>query len=463
MFVGRESELERLNEMYAGGKFEFAVVYGRRRVGKTTLITEFCRDKDAIFFSSLESSAEMNLAGLSAALGAYLEPDGSSFPVYSDYTALFERVARLAADKRIILVIDEYPWLAESERAVSSILQHMIDHRFSGGRLFLILCGSSMSFMERQVLGGRSPLYGRRTAQFKLAPLSYREAAPLTPARSAEEKAMIYGVTGGIPLYTGYFAGDGGFGELMASALLRRDAPLLEEPANLLKQELRGPAAYAPVIAAIAGGASRLNEIATKSALDTSACSQKLNALSELGIVEKLSPVGERGGRRTIYALRDMLYRFWYHFMPSCMAMVQRGCGMEVWNRIVEPAFPTYMGKVFEAMCAEYIFANAAALPVFPAETGSWWGGDPKTRRQEEIDLVAIDASGKSSLFAECKYTNAPVGAEVLNTLIRRSSLLREDDKKYYALFSKSGFTSELQKRAGKEGIILVTLEDMYR
>ena len=170
MFIGREQELKKLNRMYRSDKLEVAVIYGRRRVGKTTLINEFCKDKRAIFFAAQESSADQNLETLSRAISETEGGESAAFATYRSFTDAFIKIAELAKTQRLIWVIDEYPYLAQAERGISSLLQNFLDHQFRETGLFLILCGSSMSFMEKQVLGYQSPLYGRRTAQFKILP-----------------------------------------------------------------------------------------------------------------------------------------------------------------------------------------------------------------------------------------------------------------------------------------------------
>ena len=175
MFVGRKKELKKLNSMYERKTFEMAVFYGRRRVGKTTLINEFCKDKKTIYFVGLESTEKENLQSFSREVWRVTQQD-TDMPPFRDFSSLFEYIAKLAEGERIILVIDEYPYLAAAAPAVSSVLQACIDHKMKNGQLFLILCGSSMSFMEHQVLGYKSPLYGRRTAQFKITPFDFWEA-----------------------------------------------------------------------------------------------------------------------------------------------------------------------------------------------------------------------------------------------------------------------------------------------
>lgn len=237
MFVGRERELHKLENMYRSDKFECAIIYGRRRVGKTTLINEFCKGKKTIFHVGLESNAKANLESFSRAIFEYTMPDAAAYPFFRSFDEALLYVGSIVQDQRLVLVIDEYPYLAESERTFSSLLQKHIDHTFRHTRLFIILCGSSMSFMEYQVLGYQSPLYGRRTAQFKILPFTYYEASASFPGFTSEDKALSYGMTGGVPMYTDQIDPKMSMRDNLIERFFDSSAFLFEEPANLLKQE----------------------------------------------------------------------------------------------------------------------------------------------------------------------------------------------------------------------------------
>lgn len=284
MFYCREEELRKLNKRYEAGNFECIIIYGRRRVGKTALINEFCKDKSVIYFSALNATESENLKTLSKAIQGYKDPDSVGGLQYREMEDALDEVSRIAARERVIFVIDEYPYLAKAMPSISSRLQHLIDHVWKDSKLFLILCGSSMSFMEYQVLGYESPLYGRRTAQFKIEPLTYRETAMFYPALSSEEQAMVYGITGGVPHYINKLAVRETLDAALQENLFDRSSYLFEEPENLLKQELREPAVYNSIITAIAEGASRLNEIVTKTGLDSGPCVKYLKVLMDLEI-----------------------------------------------------------------------------------------------------------------------------------------------------------------------------------
>ena len=234
MFVGRRQELKKLNLMYESGQFEFAVIYGRRRVGKTTLIKEFCKDKKSIYFIARESNDLINIENFSADVFAVTSKESQGNVYFSNWEKAFDYIYKVSCNERIILVIDEYPYLAQSNRSISSIVQAHIDMKLKDSKLFLILCDSSMSFMEYQVLGYKSPLYGRRTAQFKIKPFTYYESAQMLKGFSTEDQAVLYGITGGVPAYLDGVRLNLTLKENIENLFLTESGHLFEEPANLL-------------------------------------------------------------------------------------------------------------------------------------------------------------------------------------------------------------------------------------
>ena len=351
MFYCREKELGDLNKRYNNGNFECVVMYGRRRVGKTALIREFCKDKPTIFFSALNATAKENLEALSKAIFEKTNPqEMAGAPVYSSLDDAFAAITRLAEKGRLIFVIDEYPYLAKADESVSSRLQHIIDKVWQNTGLFVILCGSSMSFMENQVLGYESPLYGRRTGQLKIQALTYREVTVFNPGLSCEEQALIYGITGGIPHYINKLNVCDSIDDALKENLFNTSGYLFEEPENLLKQELREPAIYNSVIAAIAGGASHSNEIATKVGIEAGICAKYLKVLVDLEILKKETPVTEKKGKKTIYTIGDNFFRFWYRFVPRNMSAISAGRFERLYDVTVKKHLHEYMGLVFEKM-----------------------------------------------------------------------------------------------------------------
>lgn len=452
MFVGREKELNILNNQFKSNKFEFTVIYGRRRVGKTAIINEFIKDKKAIYFTGVESNAKQNLQNLSQSILSFEEgmPIESEF---SSFQAALDFVFKKSLDQRLILVIDEYPYVAKSSKSLASTLQLLIDRYKEHSKLFLILCGSSMSYMEDHVLAYKAPLYGRRTSQIKVQPFEFWEACKYFDNFSDEDKAVAYGVVGGTPQYLLQINDKMSLKDNIKSIYLNSASFLFEEPTNLLKQEVREPAIYNAIITAVANGASKLSEIASKVGEETSVCSAYIKNLISLEIIKKESPYGEKNSRKTVYSIEDNMFRFWYRFVADNTSIISRGADELAYKKI-EPYLSDYMGAVFEEISKQYLWSILlkGECPVNFTDIGRWWGTNPKTRTQEEIDIVGFEGKTKA-LFAECKWTNEKVDVGVLEKLIERSNLFNQTEK-YYYIFSKSGFTQGCIEQAKELGQI---------
>ena len=460
MFIGRERERKALENLYRSDKFEFAVIYGRRRVGKSALINQFIGNRKAIYFMGVESNEKQNLENFSKSILEYsngIETE-SAFPSFQ--TAL-EYVFRLAEKERLILAMDEYPYVARSSKSLASTLQLLIDKYHQSSKLMLILCGSSMSYMEDQVLAYKAPLYGRRTAQMKIMPFDFEEVCRYFSYMPEEDKALLYGIVGGTPQYLLQMDSEKTVEENIKDTFLNPVSFLYEEPINLLKQEVREPSVYTAIIAAIAGGASRMSEISTKVGEETSVCTAYLKNLVSLGIVQRETPYGETASRKTIYAIEDNMFRFWYRFVLGNNSLIARGATDLVYKRI-EPHLSEYMGKVFEEICKQFLWRQLlnGECPVEFSSLGRWWGTDPSAKCQVEIDIMG-EQDKDTALFGECKWTNEKVDLNILETLIHRSRLFHYKDTHLY-LFSKSGFTKACMDTGAKMGnVTLVEYKDM--
>lgn len=460
MFIGREQELKTLERLYGSEKFEFAVIYGRRRVGKTELIKKFIASKNAIYFTGIESNAKQNLENLSKSIAEAATGFGSEIS-FSSFQAAFEFVFQLAEKERIILAVDEYPYVARASKSLASTLQLLIDKYIDTSKLLLILCGSSMSYMEDQVLTYKEPLYGRRTAQMKILPFDFQETCQCFARLSNEDKAMIYGIAGGTPQYLLQMNDKMSVEDNIKNTYLNPMSFLYEEPVNLLKQEVREPAIYTAIISAIAGGASRMSEIAGKVGEDTNVCAIYLKNLISLGIIRKETPYGEKNSRKSIYTVEDNMFRFWYRFIPTNYSVITRGASDLVYRRIA-PYLVDYMGKVFEEICKQYLWKQllSGKCPVEFSSLGRWWGTDPATKKRAEIDIIG-EQDQNTALFGECKWTNEKVDLSILETLICRSHLFPYTNV-YYYLFAKAGFTKGCMEKAAEMGnVTLVGLADM--
>lgn len=460
MFIGRESELATLNSLYTSGRFEFMVIYGRRRVGKTALINRFIEGKNAIYFMGVESNVKQNLENFSNAILRY-QTGMDAATSFMSFQAALEHVFKMAEKERIVLAIDEYPYVARSSKSLASTIQLLIDRYKDTSKLMFILCGSSMSYMEDLVLSYKAPLYGRRTGQMELLPFDFEETCRCFSHFTDEEKAYVYGIAGGTPQYLLQIRDDLSLEDNIKNTFLNPNSAFFEEPENLLKQEVREPALYNAIITAIAAGASRMSDISAKVGENTNTCSAYVKNLMSLGIIKKETPYGEKSSRKAIYSIADNMFRFWYRFVPENSSLIARGMADAAYRRI-QPHLSTYMGKVFEDICGQYLWKLLITdnCPVEFSSLGRWWGNDPTEKRQTEIDIVS-EQDKDTALFGECKWTNEKVDIGVLETLVKRSRLFHYQSVHYY-LFAKSGFTRGCTDRASEmKNVTLVSYSDI--
>ena len=463
MFIGRERELGILKRLYETGKFQLPVIYGRRRVGKTALIEQFARELPCVFFTAVESDARVNLRNLSRELYAFDHPDGNpeAAPIFPDFYTAFEAAFDLAREKQVVFVVDEFPYLAKADTGVPSYLQALVDRNRESSRLFLVLCGSSMSFMKEQVLDDKSPLYGRHTAQIELRPFDFFESLPFLGGMAAQEAAQAYGMVGGIPLYLLQFDGGASLEDNVRAAFFDPSSILYEEPSNLLKQEVQKASQYNSILSAIAGGASQNNEIATAVGLTSTEITYYLKELQRLGIVERELPV-VRSGRRAVYRVSDNLFRFWHRFVMPHRSTIERGIASRA-MAAMDAHMAEYMGPVFEEICRQWLWRQFAegALGFEFDDIGSWWGSDPRARKEAEVNIVCV-RSNAAVAVGECKWRAEAFPRGELEKLMERSALVNAvSDVRYYA-FSRSGFTAGCSDLVQGNGAVrLVGFEDM--
>lgn len=463
MFIGREWELSQLEQLWQQNKYQLFIMYGRRRIGKTALLREFCKDKPHIFFSAEQSNEYMNMEKFSQIVYEYYGEDSAGS--FDSLEKGLRYIKNHQNDKSIVVVLDEFPYLALSNMTMLSALQHLIDNEIHHSKIFLVLCGSYMSFMEREILGTKSPLFGRRTAQLKLKPFDYYDSAKFLDGFSDEDKLILYSVFGGTPMYLSQIRKDYSVAENVKELFLNPVGYLHEEAIMLLRQEVKEPAVYSGILEAIAGGASRANEIATKTGEETAKCLKYVKVLEELGLIIRSVPIGEKiNSRKTIYSISDPMFRFWYRYIPKYRSLLETSGYDIIWSRRIAPDLSNYMGSMFERICHEFVIKKnlKGELPLLFSEIGHWWGTDSKTRQQEEIDLVARD--GNEYLIGECKWRNEPLDSKVLEKLQYRAKLITDQNSDvWYILFSKSGFTDNVKKATiDNDKIILVTLSDFW-
>lgn len=468
IFIGRKKELEILNKLHSKDKFEMIVMYGRRRIGKTTLISEFIKDKNAIFYTAQEANDKINLENFSNKIynNFDLPKSMGSFKTWND---AFEFIGEKAKNQRIILAFDEFPYAANENKSLKSILQNSIDHILKDTKLFLILCGSQITFMEEEILGAKSPLFGRRTAQIKLEGFNYLESAKLLEGFSNEEIIKYYACIGGTPQYLLKVDKDLSFEENIKELYFDISSYLYNEPVMLLQQELREPAMYNSIISTVASGATKLNEISTKLEEDRAKVYKYLDTLINMEIITKEYPFGENiaKSRKGIYKIADNCYAFWYKFVFPNKPEIESGTGSIVADsEVFGENLNRFIGKpAFEDICRQYLIEQNlyGNLPFKATSYGRWWGNDTKEKRETDFDIVIANRKEKKMILCECKFRNTLNNLTEIKKLVEKDYMFPEYIDKYYYFFSKINFSKDaIDFVKNRKNIKLITLDDLF-
>ncbi|MGN0361774.1 MAG: ATP-binding protein [Bilifractor sp.] len=465
--IGRKSELQRLEDMYNSSRFEFLVIYGRRRVGKTTILQEFAHKHNVIFFSAQEKNDALNLTDFSRIIQFHFDRHFiASFPGWEEAFGYITGQSSSDRDtnRKTVIIIDEFPFVAKQNPSVKSILQHTIDHDWKNRNILLILCGSSVSFMLNEVMGYESPLYGRATSTMEVLPFDYLESAAFFPQYSAVEKAIAYGILGGIPRYLSEFSDQLSIRKNIRDRILTPGAFLYDEPSAMLHMELREPGVYASILEAIANGHNKIHEISDAIHEDNAKVSKYIGTLSALRLVQKYAPCGEpKNSKKVLYYITDQYFRFWYRYVFTNKSYYEL-LGPEDASREIEENLNDFMGPIFETICTQYLKRQARMrkLPFIPYQIGKWWGNNPCLRAQDDVDVLAINRKGDEAIFCECKFTNRPMPMEEYDDLQNAAKAFPHIQKKHFIFISKSGFTEPVTQRAITEDTTLLTIEDLY-
>ncbi len=471
MFLGRKNELKSLNELYCQKGFGMSIIYGRRRIGKSTLIAEFVKGKKAVFYTATKVGRERNLELFSERVVTCLD-DSLKNVTFQTVEAVFDFISSKTSDEKIIIVIDELPYWAEKDDSLLSVIQKYIDTQWNEKNIMLILCGSSLSFMENKVLSEKSPLFGRRSSQIKLEPFNYREAALFVPNYSVEDKALCYGMTGGVAKYLSMFDCNRSLDDNIKRLFFHKDGYLYDETRNLLTQEFSDITLVNNIIEQIASGENTINTISLKVGEKDTTVLYSLEKLMEVGLVEKRKCITEEKNRKkTQYILKDSMFKFWYEFIPKATSVIEMEQGDLYYEKIVKKQLHAFMGTVFENMCRYYTLEQGiiGRFGGFMTNVGVWWGTEQienskgeKIQQSADIDVVGISEIDKTAVIGECKFKNERIDKNVYDTLIRRASQIIGKYKiTKYLFFSLSGFT-EWFDGISDDNVILITLEDMY-
>ncbi len=459
--IGREKELQHLDSLYESDRFEYLVMYGRRRVGKTTLLQEFSKHTNSIFYPAREKNDALNLEDFSKTVQLHF--DHSYIASFQSWEAAFDYISKKITD-RTAIIIDEFPYIVQENPTIKSILQHTIDHDWKNKNIFLILCGSSVSIMENEIMGNKSPLHDRQTSTLEIKPFDYYESAAFFPDYSNEHKLISYGILGGIPRYLEAFNPKKDIQTNIASNIIKEGSYLYEEPDNLLKAELRETNIYNSILSAIASGRNKIIEIANYIHEDKAKVAKYLLTLQTLRLVEKAVPCGEsNNSRKSIYVIKDNFFRFYFRYQftnNTYYSMLGEGeASEEIMNDI-----SNLMGNAFEQIAKEYLIRKAKErkLPFIPFTIGKWWGNNPIIKAQDDVDVMAIDRSGNKAIFMECKFTSSPMPYSEYEDLITATKAFPDIKEKYLYFISRSGYTESVKKQATIDGAVLLEIDDLF-
>lgn len=457
-FYGRQQELAAMRSKLEAPGFQMTVIYGRRRVGKTTLINKFIDESGAkvVSFVALERDEKEQLETMSEVVLSALAPNLLGSVSFESFEKVFDFIGKEAVTERVIFLIDEYPYLAKECRHMNSLLQRFVDHEWGQTQLFLILCGSLVSFMRESVLGEGAPLHGRSTLELKLQPMSYRDSASFVPRYSREEQAIVYGLTGGVPKYLEQFDDGKTLDENIASQFFSNAGYFTEEQVQtLVTADRSSPAAFNAIISSVAAGHTKYSEIAADAGGGD--ISYYLRSLVSADILEKRSSKG-----KPYYVLRDGMVSFWFKYVSRAQSLINAGRGEQYYSQVVKERLHDYMGPVFEQMARQYLFEHMGTeeLPFFATEIEelqtSVKDGEGAIR-QIELDLVAKEGK-RVVLVGECKFRNQSFDRGELGKLREKIDLLPVRAPAV-ALFSLGGFTPDVLA----EDVLAVDLEAMYR
>jgi len=444
-FINREWELRSLEEQYDADKASFVVLYGRRRVGKTTLINEFIKDKKALYFLADKETETESIKRFAGLVADYTGQEYIKNAKYDDWRTLFEIFVKFKQEEKKILIIDELPYMIETNSSFPSILQWVWDSWFHYDNVMLILCGSLIHMMEKHTLNYSSPLYGRRTGQLKIKQIDFLHYSDFYNGMLYKDLVELYAITGGIPRYIKLFYGNKELFLKIERQVLSRESLLYEEPEFLLRHEVDEIGSYFSIIKSIAAGNHKLGKICADIGIKQTSLPKYLKTLIDLDILEREVPVTEDNpekSKTSFYRIKDNFLRFWFRFVYPERARLELGQSGFVLEKIKANFIDSHVAHVYEYVCRSELWQLNFEHILNFNKLGRWWNSN------EEIDIVALDNFGKDIVFAECKYCSQLMDADVFYNLLRKKEQLswkKGERIEKYVLFSISGFTDRLK------------------
>lgn len=458
-FVNRTEELTRLQSLYESDSPELAVVYGRRQIGKSELVRQSIADRDdAVYYQAVQGTPATQLR-------RFVEAAATTYPDITSVKEEWEPLLSYLLDRDTIVIIDEFPYLIESNESFSSIIQHLWDTGTEESRSTLVLTGSAIGMIHTHVFNGGAPLYGRVSqtpnGRLELTSFPFRAVQEFVPGYDRENRVFVYGVFGGTPRYLTPLDASRSFGENVQRLLCDPDGPLHTEPETVLQMELTEVNTYFSVLESMASGNRKRNEIAQGAGIETTKTSYYFDRLETLHIIEKYYPAltDPARSKRTRYRIRDPIFRFYFNHLYGRSGQYEL-YGDRAYEDLIEPELPGFVSETFETLCQEAVpeLYRGYTFTQLPSQ---WW------YKGREIDVVA-PTNETTLLVGEAKFTNAPLGYDVLATLEDDGRAVdwtppSGDDPTYeYALFSRSGFKPSVEEAAAeRDDLRLFTLANV--
>ncbi|HRQ42159.1 MAG TPA: ATP-binding protein [Chloroflexota bacterium] len=456
-FKGRHRELNLLDALWASPDATLLILYGRRRVGKTRLITQWIqqRQQRALYWVADPASALDHLRSFSQAVYTFANPQAPA-PLeftYATWQQAWQQVANLAQTERLALFIDEFTYVLEIDPSVAGVLQNMWDHVLKQSNLFLTICGSHLGMMQRHLLSYQAPLYGRATRQLHLRPIPFGYTQDFFPDYQADERVAIYAIFGGIPAYWERLNPQHSIADNIRQQLLTPDNVMQSEPRLLLQDFIQEPHNYVSILRAIAQGDRAQKAISTRTGLAQGHVSKYLSVLREAGFVERRVPVtASESSRLGRYHIVDPYLRFYYRFLATRQAQLALGETELALTEIKRHLLDFIATHTWEELCREWTLRAGArgqlSLPV--DQVGSAW------TRQAQVDVVALNSMTKTIVLGECKWQTRPVGEGVLQYLVQKTGQMVPKQGQWRVLylgFAREGWTHAAQTFAGSVGV----------
>jgi hypothetical protein len=458
-FIDRQEELRFLQVEYERPGSSMVILYGRRRVGKTALLTEFMKDKSGIYFLATQESETENRNAFKEIVADYLRNELLKTAVINDWHIIFKTLAESSQKGKLMIVIDEFQYLGKTNPAFSSVFQKIWDTLLQDKEIMVVLCGSLISMMESQTLAYDSPLYGRRTGQIKLKQIDFPHYSDFFKSKSHKELIEYYAVTGGVPKYIEQFQNEDNIYTAIQKHILDKSSFLYEEPHFLLQNEVSEIGNYFSIIKAIAAGNQKLSRIASYLEVKQTGLSKYLKTLIDLDILERQVPITEEHpekSKRGLYKIKDNFLNFWFKFVYPNLSFLERNQQSIVMLKIRQNFVDNHVAFVYEDVCLSTLWQmnNEGQWPFYFNKAGRWWDN------QTEIDLVAYDSQGDNIIFGECKYHEQPIDVDVFYVLSKKAESVawkKDQRRKWYILFSNNGFTDPLLTLAKKRDDIILS------